>query len=429
MILSYRIELKPNQAQIKQFYNHCGVSRFAYNWALQNHILKSDKAKREAEELGLAKPNYPKISSKDWYKQFAKLRDTELDWVGKVSKSCWQEALRNLETAFKRFFAKKGAYPVMKKRGHHDSYKVCLTTRVGYNYIILPKIGRVRLKEHGYATHQEVVVPSITITREADRWFCSFYIKSQAITPTTKPLTNLTESDIVGVDLGVKDLAITSDGEVFKNPKAYRKYLKRMKRLQRKLARQVKGSKSRDKTKLRLQRLHRRIKNIRRDHTNKMTSSIVKSNPTVIVIESLKPANMSKNHKLANSILDASFGEIGRQFQYKCDKAGIKLIKAPRFYPSSQFCSICGYQNRKLKLSDREWECPTCHTIHDRDYNASENLKYFGLFDLGLLDPSAPSSGVSNAGGDERLQFLLKQCSSMNPEVCSGQLKNSTTND
>ena len=162
MILSYRIELKPNLKQIKQFQQHCGVARYAYNWALQNHTIKVDMAKREAEVLGLEKPIYPKVSSNDWYKQFANLRDTELDWIGKVSKSCWNEALRNLEAAFKRFFDKKGAYPVMKKRGHHDSYKVCATTRVGYDFIVLPKIGKVRLKEHGYATQHEVEVPSTT---------------------------------------------------------------------------------------------------------------------------------------------------------------------------------------------------------------------------------------------------------------------------
>ena len=143
MILSYRIELKPNLKQIKQFQQHCGVARYAYNWALQNHTIKSDIAKREAETLGLTKPNYLKISSKDWYKQFANLRDTTHDWIEPVARDCWYEALRNLETAFKRFFDKKGAYPVMKKKGHCDSYKVCATTRVGYDYINLPKIGRV----------------------------------------------------------------------------------------------------------------------------------------------------------------------------------------------------------------------------------------------------------------------------------------------
>lgn len=327
-----------------------------------------------------------------------------------------------------------GGYPRTKKRGRHDSFKVCANTRVGFNYIILPKIGKVRLKEKGYATEKEITVTSITITREADRWFCSFYIKNQQVVPTPKSLTNLTEADVVGVDLGIKDLAVASDGEVFKNPKAYNKYRKKMRRLQRKFSRQVIGSNSRNKTKLKIQKLHRRIKNIRKDNTNKMTSAIVKSNPAVVVIESLKPANMSKNHKLANSILDASFGEIGRQFSYKCEFAGIHLIKAPQFYPSSQFCSCCGFRKKDLNLSDREWECPTCHTKQDRDFNAAKNLKHFGLFELGLLDQTprleaAPSSGESYAGGDERFQFLRERCSSKKPEVCSGQLKDLTTID
>lgn len=434
MILSYRIELKPNKEQISQFFKHCGIARVAYNWALENHTLKKALAEREAEELGLNKPNYPKIVVNDWYKEFAILRDTTHAWIKPVAKDCWHEAFRNLDVAFKRFFTKLGAYPKMKKKGHHDSFKVSTTTRVGFNYIILPKIGKVRLKEKGYATNEEVKVSSITISREADRWFCSFYIKNHQVVPTPKPLTNLTEMDVVGVDLGIKDLAITSDGEVFKNPKAYNKYIKKMRRLQRKLSRQVKGSNSRNKTKLKTQKLHRRIANIRKDCSNKMTSAIVKSNPTVLVIESLMPANMSKNHKLANSILDASFGEIGRQFKYKCDLAGIHLIKAPRFYPSSQFCSCCGFRKKDLTLSDREWECRNCGSEHDRDFNASKNLQHFGLFELDLLEnktprlEAAPSSGESYAGGDERFQFLQERCSSKKPEVCS-QLKDSSTID
>lgn len=425
MIKTFKIELKPNLAQVKQFVVHCGVARYAYNWTLQNHILESEKAKTEAAQLGLSKPNYPKTSASIWYKQFAKHRDEEgYEWIKKSSKWSWQCALINLEKAFDRFFKKTGSFPKEKKRGRHDSFTVC-TTFAGYNYIKLPKIGVVRLKEFGYATDKEVKVTSITISREADRWFCSFYIRGRYQESKKQMLVDINDDEVVGIDLGIKDLAITSDGQVFKNPKAYKKHKRRLARLQRKLARQTKGSKSRNKTLLRLQRLHRRIKNIRKDSSNKMTSSIVNTNPKMIVIEGLKPKNMSKNRKLAASILDASFGEIGQQFSYKSEFAGVHLVKAPMFYPSSQFCHVCGYRNRDLKLIDREWVCPHCGRSHDRDFNAAKNLQYYGLF---LLDqtPRLEATGSfpgCNASGDERLQFLREQCSSEKQEFRNRHLK------
>lgn len=427
MIKSYRIELKPTKEQIRQFQQHCGAARFAYNWTLKNHNLRVEQAKKEALERGLEKPNYPKVSSNDWYKEFAKFRDLEENtWILEVSKCCWQASQRNLESAFNRFFSKKGNWPKEKKRGQHDSFTVYTPSYVGFDYIKIPKIGKVKLKEKGYATDVKVSLSYITITREADRWFCSFYIKNSHVVPTLPMLDSIYMDNIVGVDLGVKDLAVTSDADVFENPKAYNKYQKRMKRLQRKFSRQQKGSNSRKKTTRKLQRLHRRIKNIRKDHTNKMTSSITNQKPKLIVIESLKPVNMSKNHKLANSILDASFGEIGRQFSYKSTFAGVHLIKAPQFYPSSQFCSCCGYQKKDLKLSDREWECPACHEKHDRDFNAAKNLQFFGWFLLNELSSSEGTTGSfpgSNVSGDERFQFLRKWCSSEKLKFYKG-LKN-----
>jgi putative transposase len=138
----------------------------------------------------------------------------------------------------------------------------------------------------------------------------------------------------------------------------------------------------------------------------------------MIVIESLKPSNMMKNHKLASSISDSAFGEIRIQFEYKCKWNGIHLIKAPIFYPSSKFCSCCGAKNKELQLKDRTWTCKKCNTFHDRDNNASENLKFLGLWLLDLVESTGSSPGI-NASGDERLQFLTEQCSSMKLEFKS----------
>jgi putative transposase len=227
-------------------------------------------------------------------------------------------------------------------------------------------------------------------------------------------LPNINESDVVGIDLGIKELAITSDGTSFENTKAYQKYLKRLKKYQRRVSRKKKGSNNRKKSILKLGRLHRKIKNIRKDAINKMTSSVVKTKPKLIVIEELKVKNMLKNHKLAGSISDASFGEIKRQFEYKTIWNGIYLVKAPQFYASSKFCSNCGKKHKELQLSDRTWKCDNCNSEHDRDLNAAMNLKYYGLWLLGI-ENTVSSTGI-NASGDERLQFLTEQCSSVKLE-------------
>lgn len=151
-----------------------------------------------------------------------------------------------------------------------------------------------------------------------------------------------------------------------------------------------------------------------------MTSSIVKSGAKLIVLETIKPQNMMKNHKLAGSIADAAFGEINRQFNYKCEWNGIHIIHAYQFYPSSQFCSCCDYRKKDLKLSDREWTCPDCGVEHDRDFNASKNLQYYGCWFLN--QPTEGSSG-SYAGGGERFQFLTEQCSPLRQEYLCSQKK------
>jgi len=409
MILSYKIELKPNKEQIKAFRLNAGVSRYAYNWALEKHskeyeLSKTNRAKK------------PKVSSYIWMKEFTPIKN-DSEWMSKCSKWTPQTALINLQQAYDRFFKGLGAYP-KRKNGRQDTF-IVRDTKVGYNYIILPKIGKVRLKRKGYASDTEIGVSGITISREADRWFCSFYIKSQTKIPPTLPqLTNLSSEDIVGLDLGIKDLGISSDGQVFQNPKTYKKYQQKLAKYQRKLARQKKGSKNRNKTKTKIQRLHRKIVNVRKDCSNKMTSALTKSGPKMLVVETLKPKNMSKNRKLAGAILDSAFGEIQRQLNYKCEMRGVHLVKAPQFYASSKFCSSCGKKKNDLTLNIREWTC-SCGANHDRDFNAAKNLQYFGYW---LLEPvkklEKNTEGYSeiNACGDERLQFLTEQCSSMKQE-------------
>jgi putative transposase len=413
MIISYKIELKPNKEQIKEFRLNAGVSRFAYNWALEKHS-------KEYESYKTSGTPKPKANAFGWMKEFTPIKN-ESEWMSKCSKWTPQTALLNLQQAYERFFKGIGNYP-KRKNGSRDSFTV-RRTFVGYNYIILPKIGKVCLKRKGYATDSEIEVSGITITREADRWFCSFYIKSQIKLPPALPqLSNLSDNDIVGLDLGIKDLGITSDGQVFPNPKAYKKYQQKLAKYQRKLARQKKGSKNRNKTKTKIQKLHRKIVNVRKDCSNKMTASLTNSCSKMLVVETLKPKNMSKNHKLAGAILDSAFGEIQRQLSYKCELRGVHLVKAPQFYASSKFCSVCGKKNKDLTLNIREWVC-SCGADHDRDFNAAQNLKYFGQWLLEpVLEKNTEGYSEIDACGDERLQFLLEQCSSVKQEFLNSKI-------
>jgi len=299
------------------------------------------------------------------------------------------------------------------------------TIKVGPNWVQLPTLGKIKLKEHGYACSEGFLSPSqVTVSRTADRWFVAFSIDDGSQDSPLADISEVEMSDIVGLDLGTKELGITSDGEIFENPKAYKAHLVRLRRYQRRVSRKQKGSSNKKKAIFKLSRVHARIANIRSDAAHKMTTTLAKAKSKMLVIESLRPKNMSKNHKLAGSILDASFGRIKELLKYKCKREGIRLILAPAFYASSKYCSCCGRKYKELSLSEREWTCVGCGTHHDRDVNAAKNLQFFGAWLLDLVGsaPTKPNIGSSpriNACGDERLQFCEEQCSSMKQEFKS----------
>lgn len=410
---SFRIEIQPNKTQTQLIQQSCDVSRFAYNWMLGKKIDERAALESLAKMWDLDKIPSIHGSSIDWHKEWCQFKKDK-KWITDVSKFCGQNALRDLEKAFKRFFSKTAKFPKFKKKGQKDSFRVDGQVFVDYDKVQIPIIGKIKLKECGYVIDKRIQLSSATISRDVDRWFVSFFIRTNIPLPTLPDIKTITEQEIIGVDLGIKELAVTSDGQTFENPKAYKKYLKRLKTYQHRLARKQKGSNSRKKAVTKLARLHRKIRNIRKDASNKLTTSVVKTKPKLVVIETLKPKNMMKNHNLAGNISDAAFGEIKRQFEYKTLWNGIHLVKAPQFYASSKFCSCCGAKKNDLKLSDRDWKCSNCGADHDRDFNASQNLKFFGLWLLGI-ENTVSYTGI-NAGGDERLQFFQEQCSSMKLE-------------
>jgi putative transposase len=296
-----------------------------------------------------------------------------------VSKWIPQESLRDLDQAYDNFYRglkihQNIGLPKFKKKGKHDSFRLLGSIRTEDRYIKFPRLGKVRTKESTGKFDGRIL--SATISREADRWYCSLCVEAKR--KETLPSTN----EIVGIDLGITDFAVTFNGVEYsheKSPRPLRSKLKKLRRLSKQQSRKKLKSNNRKKANLRLARLHRRIKNIRKDYINKLTTELMKTK-SVIVIEDLQIKKMrekkEKKH-LSRSISDVGWGEFRRQMEYKSVWYGSRLIKTPKSYPSSKLCSICVKMD--LTLNDRIWTCPICGTEHQRDENSSRNMRNYGL--------------------------------------------------
>ncbi len=354
MLRSHKIELSPNNKQATYFSKACGTARFAYNWAL-NEWKKQFSEGLKPSEVALRR-------------QLNSIKKDQFPWMYEVTKNAPQMAIINLGEAFKRFFKGIAKYPQFKKKGFHDSFTLTNDQfKVTENKIQLPHIGKVKLCEPLRFVGKII---SATISRTANKWFVSITVETNA------PQTTYENQGVVGVDLGIKTFATLSTGEEIVGPKPHKALLKRLKRLSRSLSRKIKGSKNRFKEKQKLAKLHARISNIRLDAVHKFTTSLVQRFPT-IVIEDLNVRGMLKNRKLARSIADMSFYEFRRQLEYKLKLRDGKLVVADRFFASSKLCSHCGFKHEELTLCERNWTCPACNTFHQRDFNASINLKNY----------------------------------------------------
>ncbi|MHA2396135.1 MAG: RNA-guided endonuclease InsQ/TnpB family protein [Candidatus Thorarchaeota archaeon] len=358
---AYRYELDPNNRQRSSLHRHAGVARFAYNWGLEQRFT-------------LFKTNQGKDRFTDAMKQHKllnSLKKTQFPWMYECSKCAPQEALRDLHRAFLNFYRglKKGqnaGFPRFKRKGVRDSFRLTGTIRFEGRKIQLPRIGKIRIKEKRDVYCKGRIL-SITVMRRADRWFVSVTVKEEIPDPTPRG------GQVVGVDLGVKTMATLSDGTVFANPRTLGRRLKKIRQLSKSLSRKKKGSKNREKAKLRLARMYLRIFNIRQDNLHKLTTYLVKSHSR-IVIEDLCVSGMMKNRRLAQAIGDVGFYEFRRQLEYKCKWYGSQLVIVSRTYPSSKLCSHCGHKKKELSLSEREYVCERCGLQIDRDLNAALNL-------------------------------------------------------
>ena len=384
IIRAYKTELKLNNKQIAYCTDHINTARFAWNWGLARRI----EAYKEHGET---------LSAMDLHKELNALKKTNFAWMYSVSKCAPQEALRDLDKAYTNFFEHRARYPRFKtKKGKRSkkSFRLTDTVTVLENTIRLPRLGWLRLKERGYLP-QDTHIMSATVSEKAGRWFVSIQVKEEINIP-------INTGEVAGVDLGIKTMAYASDGATFENPKALKRYERKLKRAQRKVSRRVKGSNNRAKAVKELQRIYKRINDIKTDAIHKATSYLAKTK-SVIVLEDLNVKGMMKNHCLAKAIADVGLYEFRRQIEYKCRLYGSEVVFADRFFPSSKMCSQCGHIKTDLTLSERMFICDECGFTLDRDYNASLNLKQVAASSTDTLKTpvGAEGSGLLNIGVSE----------------------------
>ena len=376
---AYKYRIYPNNKQREYFAKCFGCVRFFYNKSLSdmNEIFK------ERQEF----KNITPASYKEDY-----------PFLKEIDSLALANAQLNRNAAFKAFFRHQNEFPKYKSKRNDQSYttnnqKGSVKFSINNRYISIPKCPKVRIKKHRSFIGN---IKSVTISKTCDdKYYISLLVEEdiKSLEPVEKT---------IGLDLGIKDLIIDSDGKKYKNHKYLSKSLSKLAREQRKLSHMMKGSNNRNKQRIKIARLHHKINNQRNDYLHKLSKHIIDENQ-IICIEDLKVKNMIKNDKLARSISDVSWSRLVSMLIYKANWYDRTLVKVPSNYPSSQLCSICGYQNKDVKnLKIRKWICPKCNTKHDRDINASKNILSKGIEiltkgrncpgSLFMLDPLGSSS-------------------------------------
>ena len=365
---SIKIRLLPTEEQEVLMLKSSGCSRFAYNWALNRCNEKYN--------------NNEKYSIANIRKEFTKLKKEEkFKWLNEVSSKVTQESIRNLDKAFKSFFNKQSKYPKFKtKRKSKQSFYVrCDSLYFTDDMCNIEKIGKVRFKTN-YSIPKNCKYSNPYCSYNGRCWVLSFSVEVE------ENQTVLNEDLSIGIDLGVKDLATCSNGDVFKNinkTKRIKNLKSKLKHLQRSISRKYEDNKQGSKfvktnniikLEKQVKQIYRKLSNIRNNYIHQTTNKIIKHYPYRIVIEDLNVSGMMKNKHLSKAIAEQGFYEFMRQIKYKCEFNGIEFIQVDRFYPSSKTCSCCGFIKKDLKLNDRNYKCGL---EIDRDYNASINLSNY----------------------------------------------------
>lgn len=354
MFRAYKYRISPTNSQKELIAKHIGSSRFVYNLALET---------KTTAYLG-SKHNF---SPFDLIKQLPELKK-ECEWLKEVNSQSLQQSIQNMDIAFKKFFKGAGFPKYKSKHKGKQSFYIPQNVIVENNLLIIPKF-----KEGiDIVLHREIkgTIKSATISvTPTGKYFVSILVDNNTEMPTKAPIE---ENTTIGIDLGIKDFAIASDGEVFENPKYLRKAQSKLKYVQRKYSKH-KGK----RTKKKLAKLHEDVVNKRKDFLHKVSTKLIRENQT-IALETLGISNMIKNHNLAQAISDVSWSEFNRMIEYKAEWYGVNILRIGRFTPSSKACE-CGKINKDLKMSDRVWECKSCGQVNERDLLAARNIKKFAL--------------------------------------------------
>ncbi|MED4534411.1 transposase [Metabacillus fastidiosus] len=370
MILSKKVRLRPTKEQEKQLWKSVGTARWVYNWTLH----KQQENNKQGGKF---------LSNRDLRKELTALKQTEeFSWLYDVSNNIAKQAVKDACDAYQKFFKGQSRFPRFKSRRKSKAsfYNDTAKLKVKRNLVLIEKVGWVKTSEQ-LPVSGKYTNPRISFDKKY--WYIAVGIKEA---PERIELTE----NVIGIDLGIKELAVCSNGQVFPNinkTREVKKTEKRLRRLQRKASGKYEMNKRGEnqfvktsgiiKIEKKIQHLHRRLKNIRDNHIHQATNAIVKTKPSKVVMEDLNISGMMKNRHLSKALANQKLYEFIRQIKYKCEKYGIEWIQADRFYASSKTCSSCGKIKKDLKLSDRIYKC-TCGLELDRDLNASINLASYG---------------------------------------------------
>ena len=378
MLRAYKYRIYPTDDQKILLAKTFGCCRFVYNWALN---LKIEAYRQEKKT----------IAYKEVQDRMVNELKKENQWLTEVNSQALLNSIRNLDTAYKNFFRDTHAvgFPHFKSRKNKQSFQCPQHCSVDFKKgtLSIPKA-----KDIPAALHRRFkgTVKTVTVSMTpSGKYFASVLVDTDIQELPASPVQGDTA---LGIDLGIKSLAVCSDGRTFDNPKNLQHSLDRLALLQKRLSRKQKGSANRNKSRIRVARLQEHIANCRKDNLHQITHALTHdSQVRTLCMENLNVKGMQRNHYLAQAVGDASFGMFLTMLEYKCQWYGVNLVKIDRFAPSSKTCGQCGYVYKGLKLSERSWICPECGTHHDRDFNAACNIKEFGLkalpTELGKVKP------------------------------------------